>query len=207
MAPQQSQKSKRSALDRRMSSLQSHESSFGEQEHVSSTDSLSVSTSLSSSPENTSDLNDQDSDVAMTMDTQEPGDPPSASTFITPNEQPDEQNQTLPTPASDTAEPATSIKPKTKKGLKSQQSQSQQQPQQSKKKAAAPAPLVRLPGPLPALPKSTPLPYLEDFQLLPEQLKNPLFIAISKVLLVYGNAWQSANDLVGRSAAGLFSIV
>ncbi|KAG0267057.1 hypothetical protein DFQ27_009204 [Actinomortierella ambigua] len=55
---------------------------------------------------------------------------------------------------------------------------------------------VRLPGPLTALSKSTPLPDLSNFNLLPEQLKNPLFVAISKTLIVYGNAWQSATDLV-----------
>lgn len=60
---------------------------------------------------------------------------------------------------------------------------------------------MRLSGPLPALPSSTPLPDLEDFNLRREQLKNPLFVAISKVLIVYGNAWQSATDLVGMGDA------
>ncbi|KAG0092507.1 Protein phosphatase 1L [Podila epicladia] len=64
-----------------------------------------------------------------------------------------------------------------------------------KKKKAKGLPM-RLTGPLPALPSSTPLPDLEDFNLRREQLKNPLFVAISKVLIVYGNAWQSATDLV-----------
>ncbi|KAF9133654.1 Protein phosphatase 1L [Mortierella sp. 14UC] len=62
-----------------------------------------------------------------------------------------------------------------------------------KTKAKAP---VHLPEPLQALPASTPLPDLTDFNLRSEQLRNPLFVAISKVLIVYGNAWQSANDLV-----------
>jgi hypothetical protein len=57
---------------------------------------------------------------------------------------------------------------------------------------------VHLPEPLQALPASTPLPDLTDFNLRSEQLRNPLFVAISKVLIVYGNAWQSANDLVGK---------
>ncbi|KAF9426329.1 hypothetical protein BGZ94_006664 [Podila epigama] len=56
---------------------------------------------------------------------------------------------------------------------------------------------LHLPGPLPALPATAPLPDLEDFNLRREQLRNPLFVAISKVLIVYGNAWQSATDLVG----------
>ncbi|KAG0223039.1 hypothetical protein BGW41_005755, partial [Actinomortierella wolfii] len=66
----------------------------------------------------------------------------------------------------------------------------------------APAMPVRLPGPLTALPKNTPLPDLSNYNLLPEQLKNPLFVAISKTLIVYGNAWQSATDLVGRTPKG-----
>lgn len=69
-----------------------------------------------------------------------------------------------------------------------------------KKKKAKGLPM-RLTGPLPALPSSTPLPDLEDFNLRREQLKNPLFVAISKVLIVYGNAWQSATDLVGKCDA------
>lgn len=69
-----------------------------------------------------------------------------------------------------------------------------------KKKKAKGLPM-RLSGPLPALPSSTPLPDLEDFNLRREQLKNPLFVAISKVLIVYGNAWQSATDLVGKLEA------
>ncbi|KAF9921326.1 Protein phosphatase 1L [Linnemannia zychae] len=64
-----------------------------------------------------------------------------------------------------------------------------------KKKTKAVVP-VHLPEPLQALPTSTPLPDLTDFNLRAEQLRNPLFVAISKVLIVYGNAWQSANDLV-----------
>ncbi|KAG0201569.1 hypothetical protein BGX28_005659 [Mortierella sp. GBA30] len=67
---------------------------------------------------------------------------------------------------------------------------------QKKSKSSAQAQSFSLSGPLPALPSTTPLPDLEDFNLRPEQLRNPLFVAISKVLLVYGNAWQSANDLV-----------
>lgn len=67
----------------------------------------------------------------------------------------------------------------------------------SKAVAAAPPP-VQLHEPLQALPVSTPLPDLTDFNLRSEQLRNPLFVAISKVLIVYGNAWQSANDLVGK---------
>jgi hypothetical protein len=67
-----------------------------------------------------------------------------------------------------------------------------------KSKAAVTAPPpVQLHEPLQALPVSTPLPDLTDFNLRSEQLRNPLFVAISKVLIVYGNAWQSANDLVG----------
>ncbi|KAG0317156.1 Protein phosphatase 1L [Linnemannia gamsii] len=66
-----------------------------------------------------------------------------------------------------------------------------------KSKAAVTAPPpVQLHEPLQALPVSTPLPDLTDFNLRSEQLRNPLFVAISKVLIVYGNAWQSANDLV-----------
>ncbi|KAF9581236.1 Protein phosphatase 1L [Lunasporangiospora selenospora] len=42
----------------------------------------------------------------------------------------------------------------------------------------------------------TPLPRLQDYNLLPDQLKNPLFVAIAKVLLVWGNIWQSATQLV-----------
>ncbi|KAG0337849.1 Protein phosphatase 1L [Podila humilis] len=65
----------------------------------------------------------------------------------------------------------------------------------SKKKKEKILPM-KLSGPLPALPSATKLPDLEDFNLRREQLKNPLFVAISKVLIVYGNAWQSATDLV-----------
>ncbi|KAG9065762.1 Protein phosphatase 1L [Linnemannia hyalina] len=64
------------------------------------------------------------------------------------------------------------------------------------KSVAAALPPVQLHEPLQALPASTPLPDLTDFNLRSEQLRNPLFVAISKVLIVYGNAWQSANDLV-----------
>ncbi|GJJ76631.1 hypothetical protein EMPS_08990 [Entomortierella parvispora] len=67
---------------------------------------------------------------------------------------------------------------------------------QRKKKAKAAAVPIHLPGPLAALPNTTTLPDLEDFNLMPEQMKNPLFVAISRILIVYGNAWQSANDLV-----------
>ncbi|KAG0207930.1 Protein phosphatase 1L [Mortierella sp. NVP41] len=66
----------------------------------------------------------------------------------------------------------------------------------SRKKKSKAATPVHLPAPLPALPTSTALPDLEDFNFRSEQLRNPLFVAISKVLIVYGNAWQSANDLV-----------
>ncbi|KAF9280412.1 Protein phosphatase 1L [Linnemannia elongata] len=77
-------------------------------------------------------------------------------------------------------------------------SESSKAPSRKKKAkavAAAPPP-VQLHEPLQALPVSTPLPDLTDFNLRSEQLRNPLFVAISKVLIVYGNAWQSANDLV-----------
>ncbi|KAF9110912.1 Protein phosphatase 1L [Mortierella sp. AM989] len=66
---------------------------------------------------------------------------------------------------------------------------------QRKKRPKGPPPL-QLPEPLTALPTSTKLPDLEDFNLRAVQLKNPLFVAICKVLIVYGNAWQSAMDLV-----------
>ncbi|KAF9181079.1 Protein phosphatase 1L [Haplosporangium sp. Z 767] len=69
-------------------------------------------------------------------------------------------------------------------------------PKKKKSKATGSGTPVRPPAPLPALPNTTPLPDLEDFNLKPEQLRNPLFVAISKVLIVYGNAWQSATDLV-----------
>ncbi|KAF9570124.1 Protein phosphatase 1L [Mortierella alpina] len=65
-----------------------------------------------------------------------------------------------------------------------------------KKSKPNPVSQIALQEPLVALPSNTPLPDLEDFNLRPEQMKNPLFVAITKVLLVYGNAWQSANDLV-----------
>jgi len=71
---------------------------------------------------------------------------------------------------------------------------------QRKKKAKAAAVPIHLPGPLAALPNTTTLPDLEDFNLMPEQMKNPLFVAISRILIVYGNAWQSANDLVGKTS-------
>ncbi|KAF9119143.1 hypothetical protein BG015_006423, partial [Linnemannia schmuckeri] len=77
-------------------------------------------------------------------------------------------------------------------------SESSKAPSRKKKSKAvvtAPSP-VQLHEPLQALPVSTPLPDLTDFNLRSEQLRNPLFVAISKVLIVYGNAWQSANDLV-----------
>ncbi|KAF8942101.1 Protein phosphatase 1L [Haplosporangium gracile] len=77
-------------------------------------------------------------------------------------------------------------------------SESLKAPSRKKKSKAvvtAPSP-VQLHEPLQALPVSTPLPDLTDFNLRSEQLRNPLFVAISKVLIVYGNAWQSANDLV-----------
>lgn len=57
---------------------------------------------------------------------------------------------------------------------------------------------VQLPKPFTALPIKTPLPNLENFNLRPEQKKNPVFVGICKVLLAYGNAWQSAMDLVGK---------
>ncbi|KAG0261777.1 Protein phosphatase 1L [Mortierella polycephala] len=69
-------------------------------------------------------------------------------------------------------------------------------PKKKKSKATGSGTPVRPPAPLPALPSTTPLPDLEDFNLKTEQLRNPLFVAISKVLIVYGNAWQSATDLV-----------
>ncbi|KAG0332570.1 Protein phosphatase 1L [Podila horticola] len=50
--------------------------------------------------------------------------------------------------------------------------------------------------PLEEFPHDEPLPTLERFDLAPEQLKHPLFVAIAKTLLVQGNAWQSALDLV-----------
>ncbi|KAG0088605.1 Protein phosphatase 1L [Podila epicladia] len=50
--------------------------------------------------------------------------------------------------------------------------------------------------PLEEFPRDEPLPTLERFDLAPEQLKHPLFVAIAKTLLVQGNAWQSALDLV-----------
>ncbi|KAF9128623.1 Protein phosphatase 1L [Mortierella sp. 14UC] len=46
---------------------------------------------------------------------------------------------------------------------------------------------------------NTPLPTATTFNLLPQQLKHPLFIAIARVLIVYGNAWQSAPELVGKA--------
>jgi len=53
--------------------------------------------------------------------------------------------------------------------------------------------------PLPKLTNKAKLPKLNAFELYPEQLKHPLFVAIARVLVVYGNAWQSATDLVGTS--------
>ncbi|KAF9934977.1 Protein phosphatase 1L [Linnemannia zychae] len=50
--------------------------------------------------------------------------------------------------------------------------------------------------PLPQLTPDTPLPAVSSFNLLPQQQKLPLFIAIAKVLVVYGNVWQSAPELV-----------
>ncbi|KAF9340150.1 Protein phosphatase 1L [Linnemannia elongata] len=51
--------------------------------------------------------------------------------------------------------------------------------------------------PLPLLtPRDTPLPTVSSFNLFPQQLKQPLFVAIARVLVVYGNAWQSAPELV-----------
>jgi hypothetical protein len=46
-------------------------------------------------------------------------------------------------------------------------------------------------------PKKVRLPKVAVLRVLPEQLKQPLFVAIARVLLVYGNDWQSATDLVG----------
>ncbi|KAF9173711.1 Protein phosphatase 1L [Mortierella sp. AD010] len=69
------------------------------------------------------------------------------------------------------------------------------EPKPRKRKPKGPPPM-QLPEPLAALPPSTRLPDLEDFNLRAVQLKNPLFVAICKVLIVYGNAWQSAMDLV-----------
>ncbi|KAF9352529.1 Protein phosphatase 1L [Mortierella sp. AD094] len=69
------------------------------------------------------------------------------------------------------------------------------EPKPRKRKPKGPPPM-QLPEPLTALPTSTKLPDLEDFNLRAVQLKNPLFVAICKVLIVYGNAWQSAMDLV-----------
>ncbi|KAF8946296.1 hypothetical protein BGZ47_000903 [Haplosporangium gracile] len=50
--------------------------------------------------------------------------------------------------------------------------------------------------PLAQLTRDTPLPTVSSFNLLPQQLKQPLFVAIARVLVVYGNAWQSAPELV-----------
>ncbi|KAG0196609.1 hypothetical protein BGX28_009946 [Mortierella sp. GBA30] len=51
-------------------------------------------------------------------------------------------------------------------------------------------------GPLPKLSKKTKLFEISKLNLLPEQLSKPLFVAIVQVLLVYGNEWQTAADLV-----------
>ncbi|KAF9899095.1 hypothetical protein BX616_003286 [Lobosporangium transversale] len=82
------------------------------------------------------------------------------------------------------------------------------EPKPTKKKRGRPAASPsQLPEPLAALPASTKLPDLEDFNLRAEQTKNPLFVAICKVLLVYGNHWQSAMDLVdGVRHFGLASL-
>ncbi|KAF9201075.1 Protein phosphatase 1L [Haplosporangium sp. Z 27] len=68
-------------------------------------------------------------------------------------------------------------------------------PSHRKRKPKGPPPM-QLPEPLTALPTSTKLPDLDDFNFRAVQLKNPLFVAICKVLIIYGNAWQSAMDLV-----------
>ncbi|KAF9421213.1 Protein phosphatase 1L [Podila epigama] len=63
-------------------------------------------------------------------------------------------------------------------------------------------PLVQPLLKLQTFPRTHPLPNLERFNLTPEQLRHPLFVAIAKTLLVNGNAWQSALDLVGRTPKG-----
>ncbi|KAF9563539.1 hypothetical protein EC968_004811 [Mortierella alpina] len=50
--------------------------------------------------------------------------------------------------------------------------------------------------PLPKISRRSRLPDVSKLQLLPEQLKKPLFVAIAQVLLLYGNVWQTATDLV-----------
>ncbi|KAG0370862.1 Protein phosphatase 1L [Gamsiella multidivaricata] len=66
-----------------------------------------------------------------------------------------------------------------------------------------PATPASQPGdPLPKLTSKSKLPDLSIFHLFPEQLKHPLFAAIARVLVVQGNAWQSATDLVGRTPRG-----
>ncbi|KAF9941970.1 hypothetical protein BGZ65_000311 [Modicella reniformis] len=52
-------------------------------------------------------------------------------------------------------------------------------------------------APLPKLSSKAKLPKLSALHLFPEQLKHPLFVAIARVLVVYGNVWQSATELVG----------
>ncbi|KAG0264215.1 Protein phosphatase 1L [Mortierella polycephala] len=58
------------------------------------------------------------------------------------------------------------------------------------------APLAHAPRSTRVSSTRTKLPDVESLHLLPEQLKNPLFVAIAKTLVVYGNDWQSAPDLV-----------
>ncbi|KAF9365902.1 hypothetical protein BGX34_007710 [Mortierella sp. NVP85] len=71
-------------------------------------------------------------------------------------------------------------------------------PPESETTAVAP---VELPKPFTALPNTTPLPDLRNFNLRPEQTRNPVFVGICKVLIAYGNAWQSAMDLrFGRNS-------
>ncbi|KAI1314370.1 Protein phosphatase 1L [Mortierella claussenii] len=111
---------------------------------------------------------------------------------------------------SESVPPNGSSQPVTATGASTGLSASEQEPKSTpkkKKSKAAANPPIQLPGPLTALPASTPLPDLEDFNLRAEQTKNPLFVAICKVLLVYGNHWQSAMDLVdGVRHFGLASL-
>lgn len=126
------------------------------------------------SPGSSSHLPNNEADPAQVTDeltSQEPGSPGGSNGAATPSAAPVEAT--------------------------SESSKAPSRKKKSKAVAAAPPP-VQLHEPLQALPVSTPLPDLTDFNLRSEQLRNPLFVAISKVLIVYGNAWQSANDLVGK---------
>lgn len=86
-------------------------------------------------------------------------------------------------------------------------------PQQEQSTSTTPAPTTEValsprrlrrqkspaPGePLPKISRKSRLPDVSKLQLLPEQLKKPLFVAIAQVLLMYGNVWQTAADLVGK---------